>query len=304
MHDDIHNILVLRAAGLGDLLTALPAMRGIRAAYSSAHIVGALPAPLYPLVRDCVDEIHDVRAAQSTQGLIALDQYRGRVDLAINLHGKGPQSHRALLRRHPDRLVAYRCDDIAIEGPPWFDKQHEIDRWCDLVNIALTVEADPTDMYLQGGSHREHRLLVLHPGAGHPIKRWPWQYMADLAQRFHNDGWNVVLTGDEHEIDLVQRIRSASTLPLSTELAGRTDIGALIALVGEAALVVSGDTGIGHLATALRTPSVLLFGPTDPITWGPRSGPHRVIKRANMWDITVDEVLKSAYELVGVLDGN
>lgn len=298
----VDHILILRAGGMGDLLTALPAMRGVRDAYARAHIVGAFPAPLHPLVRDCVDEVHDVRATQSVQGLVALDQFRGKVDLAINMHGKGPQSHRALLRRHPERLVAYRCDDIAIEGPPWFDKQHEIDRWCDLVNISLTVEADPADMYLPEGSVREKHLAVLHSGAGHPIKRWPWQLMANLAQRLSNDGWNVALTGDEHDVDLVNRVRTASTLPPSADRSGQTDMNALIQLVGQASLVISADTGIGHLATALKTPSVLLFGPTDPQVWGPRNGPHRVIKRTNMWDITVDDVLKASYDVVSVLE--
>ena len=293
-------ILVLRASGLGDLLTELPAMRGLRSAYNTSHIVGAFPSPLLPLVADCVDEVVDVRAAHSSQGLLALDHYRGPVDLAINLHGKGPQSHRALLRRHPDKLVAYRSEDIAVEGPPWFDHQHEIDRWCDLVNISLTVDADPHDMYLAKEAHRTPGLVVLHPGAGHAVKRWPWQYMANLAQRLHSDGCNVVLTGDESEVDLVSRIRRASTLPLTTELAGRTDMSGLIGLVSEAALVICGDTGVGHLATALKTPSVLLFGPTDPTTWGPRTGPHYVLKGEHMWDITVDEVFKWAHSAIGV----
>src|SRR5207247_1452784 len=67
-------------------------------------------------------------------------------------------------------------------------------------------------------------------------------------------------------------------LPPGAVLAGRTDLGAFADLVAAARLVVSSDTGTGHLATAYGTPSVLVFGPTEPTPWGPRSGPHVVLQ--------------------------
>ena len=96
-------------------------------------------------------------------------------------------------------------------------------------------------------------------------------------------------------------------------LAGRTDLGRLAALVAYARLVVSGDTGVAHLATGYRTPSVVLFGPVPPARWGPPPGRprHRALwaggQGSPRWDgvgshptlaaIGVDEVLTAVDEV-------
>jgi ADP-heptose:LPS heptosyltransferase len=79
----------------------------------------------------------------------------------------------------------------------------------------------------------------------------------------------VVVTGSAGERDLAARVVRLAGLPGSAVLAGRTDTGALAGLVAGARLLISGDTGIAHLATAYGTPSVLLFGPMSPTIWGP-----------------------------------
>jgi ADP-heptose:LPS heptosyltransferase len=87
-----------------------------------------------------------------------------------------------------------------------------------------------------------------------------------------------VVTGSAAERDLADGVRRAAGLPASALLAGRTDLAELAALVAGARLVVCGDTGTAHLASAFRTPSVVLFGPIPPAFWGPPTdGPHRVL---------------------------
>jgi ADP-heptose:LPS heptosyltransferase len=78
-----------------------------------------------------------------------------------------------------------------------------------------------------------------------------------------------VLTGSPAEAGLARAVAGRAGLPADRVLAGRTGVGELAALVAAARLVVCGDTGIGHLATGYGTPSVLLFGPNSPATWGP-----------------------------------
>jgi ADP-heptose:LPS heptosyltransferase len=77
---------------------------------------------------------------------------------------------------------------------------------------------------------------------------------------------------------------------------------ALISLLARASLLVAPDTGVGHLATALGTPSVLLFGVTDPARWGPRMGPHRVVTTdcadSTMTDIDVATVLHHCRDML------
>jgi ADP-heptose:LPS heptosyltransferase len=88
----------------------------------------------------------------------------------------------------------------------------------------------------------------------------------------------VVVTGSQAEVDLAREVAAQARLGDGAVLAGRTGLLELLALVADAGRVVSGDTGVAHVATAMGTPSVVLFGPTSPAAWGPPPGPlHRVL---------------------------
>ncbi|GAB3958252.1 hypothetical protein GCM10027614_75410 [Micromonospora vulcania] len=110
---------------------------------------------------------------------------------------------------------------------------------------------------------------MLHPGTKIPAKRWPAERFAALARALTDRGHRVVLTGSADERALAERVAETAGLPPTAVLAGRTDLGALAALVAHARLVVSGDTGVAHLATGYGTASVVLFGPVPPARWGP-----------------------------------
>ncbi|WP_198141622.1 glycosyltransferase family 9 protein, partial [Micromonospora sp. ATCC 39149] len=85
-------------------------------------------------------------------------------------------------------------------------------------------------------------------------------------------GHRVVITGSADERELAGRVARRAGLAPDAVLAGRTDLGGLAALVAHARVVVSGDTGVAHLATGYGTPSVVLFGPAPPARWGPPPG--------------------------------
>jgi len=85
----------------------------------------------------------------------------------------------------------------------------------------------------------------------------------------------VVITGSREEIELARDVARLAGLAEEAILAGRTDVLELAAVVAAAGRVVSGDTGVGHLATAFKKPSVILFGPTSPQLWGPPRGEPR-----------------------------
>jgi ADP-heptose:LPS heptosyltransferase len=98
-----------------------------------------------------------------------------------------------------------------------------------------------------------------------------------VARELSACGHRVVVTGSEAERPLAASVAEAAGLPDAAVLAGRTGLRDLAATVANAALVVCGDTGVGHLATAFGTPSVLLFGPTPPKLWGPPTDARRHI---------------------------
>ncbi|NJP33920.1 glycosyltransferase family 9 protein [Micromonospora thermarum] len=260
-------ILVLRALGVGDLATAVPALRALRRAHPGRELALAAPAWLTPLV----DLVRAVDRLVPADGLGRLDQSVGRPEVAVNLHGRGPQSHRMLTATRPGRLLAFANPDADHhDGPPWRPDDHEVDRWCRLL-AWYGIPTDRTDLTLTrpplGTLPAE--VSVVHPGSKIPAKRWPAERFAAVARHLTAAGHRVVVTGNAAEAPLARRVAHLAGLPDDAILAGRTDLHHLATLVAHARLLVSGDTGIAHLATAYRTPSVLLFGPASPAQWGP-----------------------------------
>lgn len=260
-------ILVLRALGIGDLATGVPALRGLRAAFPHRPLVLAAPAWLAPLAEltGCVDRLLPVED---------LDPSRWSLPpawLAVNLHGRGPQSHRLLRAGAPRRLYAFRCVPAGhLDGPRWYADEHEVRRWCRLVRW-YGVPADPTDLQLRrpAGIEVPAGTTIVHPGGKDPRRRWAPDRFAEVARNLARAGHRVVVTGADDERDLACRVASLAGLPPGAVLAGRLGLAELAALVASARLVVSADTGVAHLATGYQTPSVVLFGPVRPRHWGP-----------------------------------
>ncbi|NLU78744.1 glycosyltransferase family 9 protein [Micromonospora sp. HNM0581] len=260
-------ILALRALGVGDLATAVPALRALRAAYPDQQLVLAAPAWLGPLV----ELVGGVDRVLPTAGLDRLDRPAGRVEVAVNLHGRGPRSHRLLAAVRPGRMLAFANVEAShADGPEWDDDEHEVSRWCRLLR-GYGIPADPADLDLRrpGPVAAASGVTVLHAGSKEPAKRWPAGRYVTLARELTVRGHRVVLTGSAAERAVVARIAYQAGLPAAAVLAGRTDLAQLAALIAGARLVVSGDTGVAHLATGYRTPSVVLFGPVPPARWGP-----------------------------------
>ena len=257
---------MLRALGIGDLLVSVPALRGLRRAFPDDRIVLAAPDNLAELVAltGAVDTL------LPTPGLGAL-RWSGAGHLAVNLHGAGPESIDDLLGTRPDRLLTHRHPDFpALAGPPWREQVHEVRRWCELL-AWHGVDADPDDLGLARPDTPSpaRGAVVIHPGAGFPARRWPPERFAEVARRLTKNGRRIVVTGGPNERDLAETVARQAGLPEDAAFAGRLGLGELAALVADAELVISNDTGVGHLATAYGTPSVLLFGPTAPAGWGP-----------------------------------
>ena len=290
-------VLVLRALGLGDLLTAIPALRGLRNALPRAEITLAAPEGLRALAKmtGAVDRL------LPTPGLGKL-RWRGPApELAVNLHGRGPESVADLLGTRSASILGHGGS-----GPPWMDDLHDVDRWCRLLRYGGIV-ADPTDLALPipPVPSPAPGAVVIHPGAAFPARRWTPEHFAAVARTFAGD---VVISGGPAEVELASHVARQAGLSQRAVLAGRTALTELAALVAGAALVVCGDTGPGHLATAFGTPSVLLFGPTPPQRWGPPPArkEHVVLWHGGAGDpfgsepdpgllkITPDEVLDAA----------
>ena len=120
-----------------------------------------------------------------------MKRYRDAVDVAINLHGSGPQSTRTLMSLRARRTIAFRHRNVpAVDGPAWDDDEHEVTRWCRLVasagvladrdELGLPVP-DVTALVAPGG-------VIVHPGAAAPARRWPVERFARVARHVHERG--------------------------------------------------------------------------------------------------------------------
>jgi ADP-heptose:LPS heptosyltransferase len=309
----VTHVLALRALGLGDALTAVPALRSVRDIWPGCHLTLAGPRRLGTWlaalgVVDGVVPVSDIRD-RTTLGRVA-----GSPDVAVNLHGRGPQSHRLLQALRPRQLAAFRCDEAGHrEGPRWTAGMHEVDRWLQLT-ASLGGSGSAEDLRLPAqGPRAEH--VVIHPGAASTARRWPAERWATVAAALSREGHRVVVTGSALESALCADIARRGG---AVSRAGREDLPALARTVGTAALLLSGDTGVAHLATALSTPSVTLFGPVSPELWGPRidldrhhvlwSGdpgvllpgdPHGERLDPHLAAIDVDAVLAAARQVLG-----
>ncbi|MDQ3752584.1 MAG: glycosyltransferase family 9 protein [Actinomycetota bacterium] len=304
-------LLVLRALGLGDFLTGVPAMRALADSFPAHHRILAAPAVLAPLARltRAVDEL------APTEPLEPLARELHGCAVGVNLHGRGPASHRVLLDARPDRLIAWAHPGIPAtgSGPRWTRDEHEVHRWCRLLE-ANGIPADPARLDLA----LDDRLIpqglrgatLIHPGAASQARRWPAARFVAIAKAESGRGRRVLVTGGPSESDLALSVGRVAGIPAEDVYAGRTDLLGLAGLVAAAGRVVCGDTGVAHLATALRTPSVILFGPASPRHWGPPADRpwHRALRTSegarnlevpggHLNRITVDEVLDALADL-------
>jgi ADP-heptose:LPS heptosyltransferase len=226
--------------------------------------------------------------------------------VAVNLHGKGPQSTELLRATGPARLVAFG------EAVEWRPGEHEVHRWCRLLRES-GIPADPSDLRIPTPTrevppHARGATLV-HPGAASPARRWPPERFAAVARAERAAGRAVVVTGGPAELELARSVADASGAGLATG----TDLLGLAALVAAAGRVVCGDTGVAHLATALGTPSVVLFGPVPPSEWGPpperrhvalwrgrRGDPHGAHPDPGLLEIAVRDVCQELNRLPAI----
>lgn len=236
----------------------------------------------------CVDDIVDVGPDDVAAGdLGAAAGLRGRVGTVVNLHGRGPVSHRWLEGLDAEVRLGHAAPGW--EGPDWREGLHERERWVRLLAHA-GIAADPDDLRIdperlpvENAGERAGATAVVHVGAAHRSRHWPCSRFAEVARDLLGRGFEVVLTGNGAEVERARTVAEAVAagaghLGARVRLAaGTQSLSEFAATIAHAGVLVSADTGAAHLASAFATPSVVIFGPVSPRVWGPPAGPHRVL---------------------------
>jgi len=294
----VRRIAVLRALYLGDLLCATPALRALHRRFPRARItlIGLpwarefvnrlpyidrlLPFPGYP----GIPEVEYI--SERTRAFLA-DARHDDYDLAIQMHGDGSSSNGFVAELGARASLGYRthADDRLTSGLPYRIDENEVLRWLRLVEALPGADATAApasaalDFPITPEEHaRAEELLPtpalaprigLHAGSKLRDRRWPAQRFAALAdaliERYRA---NIVLTGVTAEHALAAEIRRHMRYP-ALDLTGRTDLGTFAAIIRRLDLLITNDTSASHVAAAMGTRSVVLFGPSRPQQWAP-----------------------------------
>lgn len=276
-------ILVIRYSALGDVVLATSVLEPLRRAYPEASIEWVTSAPYAPLL-DGLPEIARVHVLgrdgeESPWSLAA--RLRGRFDIALDLQNKvksaliataaAPQraafrrrtlgqsllslfgQDPPLVRAHQTRLYAEAASHLGI-GEPGRVKISLSDRARALAADALRGLDGP--------------LVALAPGARWATKRWPAERFAAVADALAADGNRIVLAGGPGDRDAFAAFRAAVRARVDADLSF-LPLDALAAALARVRLLVACDSGPVHLATAVGTKVIALFGPTSATRWGP-----------------------------------
>jgi len=174
------------------------------------------------------------------------------------------------------------------------------------------------DALLQQHGHRDGRpRVIIHPGSGAAVKLWPEAKWGQVSRQLADAGADVFISGGPGEEALTGRVKAQAGTQI-IDLGGKTSFGVLAALMQRASLVLGVDSGPLHLAVAVGTPTVHLFGPADALRFGPWGDPARHVVLCSHWrcipcqkldwtdleahgcvrDIPVDDVMAAARRLL------
>jgi ADP-heptose:LPS heptosyltransferase len=293
-------IAVVRALQLGDLLCIVPALRALNTCYPAARItLVGLPwarqfaARFRRYVYSFAEFPGFPGMPERAYDAAALPHFYERMqaegfDLALQMHGDGRMMNPLTVlmgARHSAGF--FRSGSYCPDGErflAWDDGEHEVLRYLRLLE-ALGVPSKGRHLefpltepdWAEWRALKLERYVCIHPGSQLPSRRWPPERFAQVADALAMEGWRVVLTGTQNEAALVETVKRFMREP-AVSLAGRTSLGGLAALISRARLLVCNDTGVSHIAAAMRTPSVVVCSGADPQRWAPLNRQlHRVL---------------------------
>jgi lipopolysaccharide heptosyltransferase II len=310
-------VLVRAPNWLGDMIMTLPAVRALRAARPSATITVAAPEGPSSVFRFAPD-VHDVLPLSGGRGRLALARLdedrdtlaRGRFDLALLLTNSFSSAWVVRRAGVPERW-GYRTDArgwLLTRGVrrPAVSRasRHHADYYLALVRALGLAPRDgspePSTPYLAASDEartRARRLLVVRgwdrqsplvavaPGAAFGrAKQYPPDLLFQVIATLVSYGVTCVLLGARDDEPIAREIESAAGRRVRRgllNLAGATDLEALIGVVDLASALVSNDSGAMHVAAALATPVTAIFGPTDERATSPM-GPHTIVN-VDVW---------------------
>jgi len=351
----IKKIAVLRANALGDFIFSLPALYSLQSAYPDAEIVllgkqwhadflkgrpgpvhRVKPIPRYKGVSEPDTWNEPDSNAQSEINSFFTNIQNENFDLALQMHGGGANSN-PFIKRIGARITAgMRAPDASAldRWIPYFYWQHEVLRQLEIVALC-GVNPVMIEPFIEVTDHDRAEscaavpeptkpLVIIHPGASDPRRRWPAERFAAVGDVLSRSGCQIVVVGILAEADIVQKVVQEMEEP-AWDLCGSLSLHGLTGLISRSKLIIANDSGPRHLAEAIGTPSVAIYWCGNLINAGSafraRHRPH-LSWRLNcpvcgqntlrepcshtvsfVDEVTIEEVLASAMDVLNIHRG-
>ena len=295
----MNNILIIKLRYLGDVLLATPTLHAIKVARPDVRVTMMVNRGTEDVLsgNPDVDETLVLdKGSLAAQWLLVTGLRRRRFDTVIDLTDGDRSAFLSWISGASIRIGFNdehrwrgRCYTEVVQPAPGV--RHRIDRDLEVLKyISIPVGSKDPQLWLtpeeensadhlldQLGVQRSQPMVILQPGARYWFKAWPSERFAELADRLTSQySCQVLIGGSDQDIDLAQQIRQMAKCS-PTIMTGRTTIKQFAAIAKKSALFVGCDSGAMHIATAVSTPVVALFGPSSPLEWGPRGGPSDVV---------------------------
>jgi heptosyltransferase-2 len=307
------NIVVRGTNWVGDAMMTVPALREIRRLFPEAHITLATRPWAKGLFSgaEFIDELQVHEGSGLRSVVQQVREWRKQsFDLAILFPNSLETALVASLARVPFR-IGYATDGRqallthALELPEWRSVKHEVFYYLQIVaelewlikheqtflnrqpdsslNISSGRQAAARDFLRSHGvgSSKDGRVLIaLCPGSVNSrAKRWPAERYAELGDRLIGElQAEVILIGSAAEVDVSHAV-SRQMREQPVVLTGQTDLAQLVAILSQVDLLITNDTGPAHIASALGRPTLVIFGPTNPLTTRPFSPFGQVLRQ-------------------------
>jgi heptosyltransferase II len=274
------DVLVVRFSAIGDILLTTPLLRAIRARYPGARIAVLTKESYVPLLSHN-PHVSEVLPVAPHEGVLAIAErirgvrYSHLLDLHANLRSHAlrrlaPGPWRSYEKRTLDRalLITAKRDRYGTNVPiaeRYFEaaKELEVEPDGGPPDFFLSEEADcrAAERLDAVGLGRERPIVAIAPGAAHATKRWPVEHWIELVGRITPTGADVAILGGADGAEPAAAIASAAGANVAN-LAGALGLQETGAVIRRSEVLISGDTGVMHMATGVGTPVVALFGPT------------------------------------------
>jgi lipopolysaccharide heptosyltransferase II len=274
------NILVVRFSSIGDILLTTPLLRAIRRRHRDARMTVLTKQAYVPLLSDNphVDRIIALGPGRSLRSLAA-EVRAGSFTHRLDLHGS--LRSRALRVMAPGRWTSHPKHRIAralliqTKRNRYRDRRPVPERYFDAArDLDVSPDGAPPEFFLgsdaegeadhwlaTSGLATDRPLIAVAPGAAHATKRWPLEHWRALVSQITSGGSSVAIVGGPGDSRLGTALAGSGQAQVASA-AGVFGLQTTGALLRRSAAVVSGDTGVMHMATGVGTPVVALYGPT------------------------------------------